>query len=91
MSLLTGGIVNKTIIKFKHDIKTPLSTISIAVECLKPFIEKLQHIHFYLDLDKMKMDENASSAQIETMLKLLNNIELAVEQINRSTELLEEL
>ncbi|MBY0545054.1 MAG: hypothetical protein K2Q14_05850 [Gammaproteobacteria bacterium] len=65
--------------KFKHNIKTPLSTISVAVDAVKPFINALI-------LEKENPDFNIENiiktTQLETILRLLNNIEAAITQIN---------
>lgn len=65
--------------KFKHNIKTPLSTISVAVDAIKPFINALI-------LEKENPDFNLENiiktTQLETILRLLNNIEAAITQIN---------
>lgn len=74
---------------FKHIIKTPLSTISVAVDSITPLIDDLMLKKETLDFEA-HIKNIATEKQLEIILKLLHNIELAVEQITRSLLILEE-
>lgn len=77
------------VIKFKHVVKTPLSTISVALDSVKPFIHDLiiqkKKPDFYINIKHI-----VTGKELETISKLLHNIELAAEQINNAVSTLKE-
>ncbi len=81
--------MSDNLIKFKHVVKTPLSTISVAIDSVKPFVHDLilqkKKPDFYINIRHI-----VTGKELETILKLLHNVELAAEQINNAISILEE-
>ena len=81
--------MSDNLIKFKHVVKTPLSTISVAIDSIKPFVNDLvlqkKKPDFYINIKDI-----VTGTELEIIVKLLHNIELAVEQINSAVSSLEE-
>lgn len=79
--MLVGEKMSNNVEKFAHRIKTPLSTISVAVDSITPLVRSFVSEEELFDVRSF-VSNMMIKAQFETVLKLLNNVQIAVEQIN---------